>query len=78
MRSFKYLFRQFIAGAAIKRKHWRGYWKYNTRTKNIDMYTKEGKVIQITDTEDILFTLAGVVTDDWEIATNENCDVKVK
>lgn len=76
--TIKDLFSEFISGTPIKRKVWRGYWKYNPRTKNIDMYTKEGEVIQITDTEDVLFTISGILADDWEIATNENCDIEVK
>ena len=72
------LFAEFVSGTPIKRKAWGGYWKYNPRTKNIDMYTKEGEVIPITDTVDVLFTLANTLADDWEIATNENCDIEVK
>lgn len=67
------LFAEFVSGAPIKRKVWGGYWMYNPKTKNIDMYTKEGEVIEITDTVDVLFTLASIMADDWEIATVDNC-----
>lgn len=76
--SFKDLFTTFIAGTPIKRKVWRGYWKYDPRTKDIKIFTKEGKVILFTETEDLLFTISGILQDDWEIATNENCDIEVK
>jgi hypothetical protein len=75
---FKELLPAFIAGTPIKRKAWRGYWKYNPRIKNVEMYTKENTVILLTNTEDILFTLGGIVADDWEVAISGNCDVEVK
>lgn len=76
--TFKDLFHDFIIGTPIKRKSWRGYWKYNSRIRNVEMYTKEGTVILLTNTEDILFTLGGIIADDWEVATSGNCDIEVK
>ena len=76
--TFKELFSDFVAGTPIKRKVWRGYWKYNSRVKNVEMYTKEGTMVLLTNTEDVLFTLSGIIADDWEIATSGNCDVPVK
>jgi hypothetical protein len=74
----KDLLPDLIAGTPIKRKPWRGFWKYDPRTKNIYIYTKEGEVIPFDQTQDVLFTLAGIVSEDWEIATNDNCDIPVK
>jgi hypothetical protein len=76
--TFKELFPSFIAGTPIKREVWRGYWKYDPRITEIKIYTKECKVILFSETEDILFTIAGILQDDWEVATNENCDIEVK
>lgn len=76
--TFKELFQTFVSGTPIKRKVWRGYWKYNTREDIVEMFTKEGEVTPLTSTDNILFTLAGIIADDWEIATNENCDIEVK
>jgi hypothetical protein len=72
---FKELFATFIAGTPIKRKVWRGYWVY--KHGQIEIHTKTGEVILFKDTTDIIFTLAGILESDWEIATNENCDIKV-
>lgn len=76
--SFRDLFSSFISGTPIKRKGWRGYWKYDTELKNIKIYTKEGKVLLFTDTNDILFSLSHISEYDWEIATNKKCDIEVK
>jgi hypothetical protein len=76
--SFKELFSTFVGGTPVKRRGWRGYWKYDPRLRNIKMFTKEGKVLLLTDTDDILFTISHISEYDWEIATNENCDIEVK
>jgi hypothetical protein len=75
-RSFKELFPTFIAGTPIKRKVWRGYWVY--KYGKIEIHTKTGEIINFTDTTDILFTVSGILENDWEVATNENCDIPVK
>lgn len=74
--SFKLLFADFIAGTPIKRKVWKGYWKYHYG--RIDMYCKDGTIVNFTDTNDLPFTLSGILEDDWEVATNENCTIEVK
>lgn len=73
---FKDLLDQFIAGTPIKRKVWRGYWVY--KRGRIEIHAKTGEVIDFQDTQDILFTISGILQDDWEVATNENCDIEVK
>lgn len=72
---FKDLFAEFISGTPIKRKIWGGYWKYSYGS--IKMHTKSGEVVDFVETKDILFTISGVLADDWEIATNENCVIPV-
>lgn len=74
--TFKELFPTFIAGTPIKRKAWRGYWVY--KYGKIEIHSKTGEVIDFLETKDILFTIAGMLEDDWEVATNENCDIEVR
>ena len=74
--TFKELFIDFIAGTPIKRKSWRGYWRY--RFGEIEMHSKDGTVTKFSETKDVLFTLAGILQNDWEVAYNYNCDVPVK
>lgn len=75
---FEELFLTLLSGTPIKRKIWRGYWKYDTENHNIKIFTKNGDVILITETKDIIFTLASTFADDWVIATNDNCDIEVE
>ena len=74
--TFKELFSSFIAGTPIKRKVWRGYWVY--KRGRIEIHTKTGDVVDFLDTKDILFTISGILEDDWEVANNENCDIEVR
>lgn len=76
--TFKELFADFISGTPIKRKVWKGYWKYDPMQNDIKIYTKEGDVIGFRETEDLPFTISGILQDDWEVATNINCDIEVK
>lgn len=71
---FKELFPTFIAGTPIKRKAWRGYWVY--KYGKIEMHTWDNKVVNFLDSEDILFTISGILEDDWEVATSENSVLK--
>jgi hypothetical protein len=73
--TFKELFPDFIAGTPIKRKVWRGYWVY--KYGKIEIHAKNGEIINFLDTEDILFTLSGILQDDWEYANESNCDIEV-
>jgi len=72
---FKELLPTFITGTPIKRAVWRGYWIY--KYGKIEIHTKTGEVVDFLDTTDLLFTISGILEEDWEIATNENCDIKV-
>lgn len=74
--TFGELFTEFIAGTPIKRRAWRGYWRY--RFGKIEMHSKDGSVTNFTDTNDIIFTLSGILQNDWERAYNYNCDIPVK
>lgn len=72
---FKELFSDFVAGTPIKRKVWRGYWVY--KYGKIEIHTKTDDVINFLDTEDVLFTISGILQDDWEYANDDNCDISV-
>jgi hypothetical protein len=73
--TFKELFPDFVAGTPIKRKVWRGYWVY--KRGRIEIHTKDGQVIDFLKVEDILFTISAFTQEDWEVATNDNCDIPV-
>ena len=71
--SFKQIFSAFVSGEKIKRKAWKGYWRYYF--SKIEMHSKDGTVTNFCDTNDILFTISHITENDWEFATVENCPV---
>jgi hypothetical protein len=76
--TFKELFPSFIAGTPIKRKVWKGYWVYRERIAQVIIYTKTGDVIPFEEVGNWGLTLSNIIQEDWEVATNENCDIEVK
>lgn len=60
-------------GAFIKCSTWLGYWAWENDT--IMMYTKEGNIMDIRETQDVAYTVKNMLRDDWEIATPENSPV---
>ena len=62
---FKRAYEALKFGADIKRKHWKGFWRMEDGT--IMMYCKDGRKLKITESEDVFFTIDGMMADDWEI-----------
>lgn len=61
------------AGAKIRLPHWSGYWVKEDNT--VKMYCKDGRVLDIRETEDVFYTLANVASEKWELA--EEADIKL-
>ena len=55
-------------GHKIRRKHWKGYWILENN--EIMMHCYDGRILNIRESEDILYTLENIACDDWEIADN--------
>lgn len=60
-------------GKPIKMRSWGGYWKWENGT--FIMYCKDGEIIDIRQTNDVSYTLDNILSDDWIIATKDNCPV---
>lgn len=52
-------------GKKVKCPEWLGFWQM--KNGKIMMHCKDGNVINLTDTEDIIYTLSFVTRDDWMI-----------
>lgn len=53
-------------GAKVKCPGWSGFWAWENNS--IKMFCKDGRVLDIRDTEDVDYTLGFILRDDWEIA----------
>lgn len=62
-------------GFSIKIPGWIGYWKLED--DNIKMHCKDGRVLDIRETEDIFYTLGFILRDDWEVINNDSEDFNI-
>ena len=62
---FKEAYEALKQGAMVKCPEWAGYWKWED--DSIKMYCKDGRVLDIRETEDVDYTLGFILRDDWQI-----------
>lgn len=62
---FKKAYEALKHGAMIKCPEWTGYWKWEDNS--IKIYCKDGKILDIRETENVDYTLNFIFRDDWEI-----------
>lgn len=67
---FKQALEALKQGFDVKRPHWSGFWRFTDGS--IKMHCKDGRILDIRESEDILYTLEGIIANDWEIANSEN------
>ena len=60
-------------GNKIKLPSWGGYWELEN--DNVMMHTKDGKVLDIRETENILYTLSNIASDEWLVADEKNTPI---
>ena len=56
-----------MRGHKVKRHHWTGYWQLEDG--EVMMHMHDGRVLNIKETTDIIYTLSNCACDDWEIIT---------
>ena len=64
-------------GHKIRRKHWTGYWQLG-EDNEVYMYCYDGRILNIRESEDILYTLENMACDDWEIADDDHTANELK
>ena len=70
---FKKAFELLKQGKKVKLPSWKGYWKWEDNT--IKMYCKDGRIIPITESEDVEYTLSNILDDNWE-AVDDDYEIK--
>lgn len=71
--TFKEAFRLMQHGTPMKLPSWGGYWYWDGAT--IMMHTKDGEDIDIRKTTRMPYTIENIISDDWVVATPDNCDI---
>lgn len=62
-------------GYKMKLPSWGGYWFWDHEKETIMMQTKEGKLLDIRETQRVEYTLLNVLSDEWQVATYENTPI---
>lgn len=52
-------------GHKVKRSHWSGYWVIENG--ELIMHCRDGRVLNLRESEDMVYTLRNMSCDDWEI-----------
>lgn len=66
---FKEAYEALKQGAAIKVPEWAGFWKWEDAS--IKMHCKDGRILDIRETEDVDYTLKFIMRDDWEVVSGD-------
>lgn len=62
-------------GHKIKLPSWGGYWCWNNEKETILMYCKDGKVLDIRETQVVDYTFTNIASDEWVLATEDNTPI---
>lgn len=63
-------------GHKMKLPSWGGYWEYDpTNGGKIWMHCKDGRILEIRETEVLTYTLENICSDEWIVADEENTPV---
>lgn len=60
-------------GANVKLPTWGGYWYWDPEKETVVMHTKDGKELDIRQTERVEYTLENICSDEWMLANENNC-----
>ena len=64
------------AGYKVKLPSRAGYWQKDGDT--VKMHCKDGRVLDIRETEDVFYTLAFIASDEWEVVGECNIDLNIQ
>lgn len=70
---FSEVFKLMKEGKKVKLPSWAGYWCWENDT--IMMYCKDGKVLDIRETETVDYTTSNICSDEWILADEENAPI---
>ena len=62
-------------GEKVKLPGWSGYWVKEDNT--VKMYCKDGRVLDIRETEDVFYTLSNIASEEWCVAEDKEINLDV-
>jgi hypothetical protein len=63
--NFRKAWFELLNGKKIKLPSWEGYWKWENNT--IMMYCRDGRVLDIRETDNVAYTFSNIASNDWEV-----------
>ena len=60
-------------GTKVKLPSWGGYWFWDAEKETVIMHTKDGRNLDIRETERVEYTMLNILSDEWQIADEINC-----
>ena len=69
---FNEAFKAMKNGNKVKLPSWAGYWVYDADGDKIWMHCKDGRVLEIRETDNLSYTLENICSDEWIIADDTN------
>ena len=70
---FKEVFKHMKNGAKVKLPSLGGYWYWDDEKETIMIHTKDGKELDIRETDVVEYTTLNICSDEWQIADETNC-----
>ena len=70
---FKEALKVMQEGTKVKLPSWGGYWYWDADKQTIMMHTKDGKELDIRETQVVEYTTLNICSDEWVIADQHNC-----
>lgn len=70
---FSEAFSAMKAGYKVKLPSWGGYWFWSKEKQTIIMHTKDGKELDIRETEIPDYTFGNICSEEWQYADEINC-----
>ena len=71
--NFAETLKQMKEGAKVKLPSWGGYWFWDAEKETVIMHTKDGRDLDIRETERVEYTMLNILSDEWQIADEINC-----
>lgn len=77
--NFKQALEQMKQGKKVKLPSWGGYWTWDEVKQTVLMHCRPGNsdtgnpIMDIRETQRVEYTLSNIMSDEWVLATEENC-----
>ncbi|MFS0904117.1 hypothetical protein AB3N02_13770 [Priestia aryabhattai] len=65
--SFQAAYAYCKRGHDIKLPEWGGFWRWDNEKKTIMIHCRDGKILDIRETEDVDYTINFMFRNDWEV-----------